>query len=65
MKPINTRETNLKIEQERAGEAMAAKTERLRELRLAKEAADTEATGPAPTRKPKVKCRRVAVLDPD
>jgi len=48
MKPINTRETNLKIEQERAGEAMAAKTERLRELRLAKEAADTEATGPAP-----------------
>ena len=39
--------------------------ERLRELRLAKEAADTEATGPAPTRKPKVKCRRVAVLDPD
>jgi len=65
MKPINTRQTNLKIEQERAGEAMAAKTERLRELRLAKEAADTEATGPAPTRKPKVKCRRVAVLDPD
>ena len=64
MKPINTRETNLKIEQERAREAMAAKTERLRELRLAKEAADTEATGPAPTRKPKVKWRRVRSFRP-
>jgi len=38
---------------------MAAKTERLRELRLGKEAADREVTGPAPKRKPKVKRRRV------
>lgn len=52
MKPINTREISLKLQQERG-------RERLRELRLAKEAADREVTGPAPKRKPKVKRRRV------
>jgi hypothetical protein len=34
------RESDFKIEQERAQEAVALKTARLRELRLAKEAAD-------------------------
>jgi hypothetical protein len=34
------RESDFKLEQERAQEAMALKTARLRELRLAKEAAD-------------------------
>ena len=53
MKPTNTREEiSLKLQQERG-------RERLRELRLAKEAADREVTGPAPKRKPKVKRRRV------
>jgi hypothetical protein len=52
MKPTNTREISLKLQQERG-------RERLRELRLAKEAADREVTGPAPKRKPKVKRRRV------
>jgi len=33
MKPTNTREISLKLQQERGREAMAAKTERLRELR--------------------------------
>jgi hypothetical protein len=59
MKPTNTRETNLRLEQEREREATAAKTERLRQLRLAKEAADREAAGPALSRKSKVKRRRV------
>jgi hypothetical protein len=59
MAPINTRETSLKLQQERERDAMAAKTERLRELRLAKELADREAAGPAPARKPKAKRRRV------
>jgi len=59
MKPTNTREISLKLQLEREREAMAVKTERLRELRLAKEAADREVTGPAPERKPKVKRRRV------
>jgi len=52
MKPTSTREISLKLQQERG-------RERLRELRLAKEAADREVTGPAPKRKPKVKRRRV------
>jgi hypothetical protein len=59
MAPINTRETNLRLEQQREREATAAKTERLRQLRLAKEAADREAAGPALARKRKVKRRRV------
>jgi len=37
------RESDFKLEQERAREAMALKTARLRELRLAKEAADRSA----------------------
>jgi len=59
MKPTNTRESNLKVEQEREREALAAKTERLRALRLAKEAAEKEAAGPSPVRSPKVKRRRL------
>jgi hypothetical protein len=46
MKPTNSHESNLKLEQEREREALSAKTERLRALRLAKEAADKEAAGP-------------------
>jgi hypothetical protein len=37
------REASFKLDQEREGEAMAQKTARLRELRLAKEAADKAA----------------------
>ncbi len=43
MNKIQRRDSNLKLEQSRGREAMAAKTERLRELRLAKEAEDREA----------------------
>jgi hypothetical protein len=43
------RDANFKIEQEREREAMALKTARLRELRLAKEAEDTK-TAPPPRR---------------
>jgi len=57
--PTNARETSLKLQQEREREEMAAKTERLRQLRLAKEAADREAAGPAPGRNPRLKRRRV------
>jgi hypothetical protein len=42
------REANLKWEQEREYEAVAAKTAHLRELRLAKEAADKEAAALVP-----------------
>jgi hypothetical protein len=58
IKPIKTRESILKLEQQREREAMAAKTERLRELRLAKEAADRAAAGPAPMRKLRVRRHR-------
>jgi hypothetical protein len=58
LKPADTRESKLKLEQQRAREALSAKTERLRELRLAKEAADKEAAGPAPVRKPRVSRQR-------
>ena len=57
MKPTATPEVRLKLQQEQEREAMAAKTARLRELRLAREAAEKEAA--SPTRKPKVKRRRV------
>jgi hypothetical protein len=57
MKPTATPEVRLKLQQEQEREAMAAKTARLRELRLARDAAEKEAAGP--TRKPKVKRRRV------
>jgi hypothetical protein len=59
MKPANMRETDLKLHLEREREAMAAKTERLRELWLAKEAAEKEAAGPTPARKSKQRRRRV------
>jgi hypothetical protein len=51
------RESDFKLEQERAREAMALKTARLRELRLAKEAADRSAvpTKPAIGSRPKVR----------
>jgi hypothetical protein len=49
------RESSFKLEQEREHEAMAQKTARLRELRLAKEAADKEAAASAPPPRPKVR----------
>lgn len=42
------RETSFKLDQEREYEAMTLKTARLRELRLAKEAADKAAKASAP-----------------
>jgi hypothetical protein len=57
MKPTATPEVRLKLQQEQEREAMAAKTARLRELRLAREAAEKEAADTA--RKPKVKQRRM------
>jgi hypothetical protein len=48
------RESDFKLEQERAREAMALKTARLRELRLAKEAADAP-TKPTAQSRPKVR----------
>ena len=47
------REASFKWEQEREYEAMVAKTARLRELRLAKEAADNEAAALIPVSRPK------------
>ncbi|HMK40448.1 MAG: hypothetical protein ACRECI_13895 [Methyloceanibacter sp.] len=49
------RESDFKLEQERESEALSLKTARLRELRLAKEAADRSAmaTTPPPVRRPK------------
>jgi hypothetical protein len=49
------RESDFKLEQQRENEALALKTARLRELRLAKEAAEqsTMATNPPPARRPK------------
>ncbi len=49
------RESDFKIEQERESEAQALKTARLRELRLAKEAADrsTAVSSPPAARRPK------------
>jgi hypothetical protein len=55
LKPADTR---LRLEQQRAREELSAKTERLRALRLAKEAADKEAAGPARVRKPRVSRQR-------
>ena len=53
-----TPESGLKQEQERKRQAMAAKTERLRELRLAKEAAERKADT-KPVRQQKRKPRRI------
>jgi len=52
------RESDLKLEQERAKEEMALKTARLRELRLAKEAADRSAVPTKPTSQSRPKVRR-------
>ena len=49
------REASVKWEQEREYEAMVAKTARLRELRLAKEAADQEAAAMLPDRPTKTR----------
>lgn len=43
------RESSVKLEQEREHDAMVEKTARLRELRLAKEAADREAAASKPS----------------
>jgi hypothetical protein len=49
------RESDFRLEQQRESEALALKTARLRELRLAKEAAEQSAAAatPAPTRRAK------------
>jgi hypothetical protein len=52
-------EFSLKREQERNRHAMAAKTARLRELRLAKEAAEKGADALKPRRQQKRKPRRI------
>jgi hypothetical protein len=52
------REASFKLDQERAQEAMTQKTARLRELRLAKEAADKEAAAVAPAPAKRVRPRR-------
>ena len=52
------REVALKLEQEREYEAMLLKTARLRELRLAKEAADKMAEGSASPAPRRLKVRR-------
>ena len=49
-------------EQERQREAMAAKTARLRELRLAKEAAERDKESSKPLRRQKPKVRRRKIL---
>jgi len=49
------REASFKWEQEREYEAMVSKTARLRELRLAKEAADKEAAALTPVARPKAR----------
>jgi hypothetical protein len=51
-------EFSLNREQERQREAMAAKTARLRELRLAKEAAERDKESSRPLRRQKAKPRR-------
>jgi hypothetical protein len=57
-RPPKVAESALKQELERERQAMTAKTERLRELRLAKETAE-KAPGPMPTQKLKQQKRRV------
>jgi hypothetical protein len=50
-------DSTLKQEQERKRQAVTAKTERLRKRRLAKEAAEKEASGPKAVRRQKRKPR--------
>jgi hypothetical protein len=52
------RESDFKLEQQRESEALALKTARLRELRLAKEAAEQSAAAAAPAPKRRSKPRR-------
>jgi hypothetical protein len=52
------RESNFKLEQQRESEALALKTARLRELRLAKEAAEESAAAAAPPARRTTKPRR-------
>jgi serine/threonine protein kinase HipA of HipAB toxin-antitoxin module len=52
------RESSFKLEQEREHEALVQKTARLRELRLAKEAADREVVAAAPAATKRSKPRR-------
>jgi hypothetical protein len=52
------REATFKLDQEREYDAMVLKTARLRELRLAKEAADKEAEASAPPARRAAKTRR-------
>jgi hypothetical protein len=56
---METRESSFKRQQERQREAMAAKTAHLRQLRLAREAAEREAEAPKPVRQQKRKPRRI------
>jgi hypothetical protein len=55
---LQKRESDFKLEQERAREGMALKTARLRELRLAKEAADRSAVPMKPTSQSRPRVRR-------
>ena len=52
------RESDFKLEQQRENEALALKTARLRELRLAKEAAEQSATATTPSHARRPKPRR-------
>jgi hypothetical protein len=49
------RESSFKLDQEREHDAMVQKTARLRELRLAKEAADRETAASKPAVRPKAR----------
>lgn len=49
------RESSFKLDQEREHDAMVQKTARLRELRLAKEAADRETAALKPAARPKAR----------
>jgi hypothetical protein len=52
------RQESFRLDQEREREAMTQKTERLRALRLAKEAADKEAAAAAPAPVKRTRARR-------
>jgi hypothetical protein len=49
------RESSFKLDQEREHDALVQKTARLRELRLAKEAADRETAASKPAARPKAR----------
>ena len=52
MNRVQARDSEFKLEQQQRSDALAAKTKRLRDLRLAKEAADKEAEAASPPAKP-------------